>query len=52
MVNMDLPNWSKRGRPQRRFIDLVKEDAQRVGVTEVIVRDKVRWRHMIPCGDC
>lgn len=34
MLNMELPGGRKRGRPQRRFMDVLK-DMHRVGVTEV-----------------
>lgn len=40
-VNMKLSARRKRGRPQRRFMDVAKEDMQRAGVTEV---DPERWR--------
>lgn len=41
---MELPDRRKRGRHQRRLIDVVKEDVQKVGVTEEDARDGVRWR--------
>lgn len=41
-VNMKLSARRKRGRPQRRFMDVAKEDMQRAGVTEVDPRDRVR----------
>lgn len=39
---MELPGKRKRGRSQRRFVDVVKEDMQRVGVTEEDARDGVK----------
>ncbi|PME06485.1 hypothetical protein A8A06_13560 [Escherichia coli] len=51
MLKMELPGRRRRGRPQRRFMDVVKEDMQRVGVREEDARDRVRWRQMIRCGD-
>lgn len=42
---MDLPERRKRGRPQRKFINVVKDDIQRVEW------DRVRWKQMICCGD-
>lgn len=32
MLNLELPSRRKKGRPQKRFMDAVKEDLQRVGV--------------------
>lgn len=34
MLNMEVPSKRKRGRPQRKFRDVVKEDMRRVDVTE------------------
>lgn len=38
-------------RPQRRFIDVVMEDMQRVGVTEQDAKDRVTWRQVIRYRD-
>lgn len=46
MLNMELPSRRKRGRRQRRFMDVVKGDIQKVDVTEEDARDRVRWRQM------
>lgn len=42
MVNMELPDKRKRGRPQRKFMNVVKKDMEKVGVTEKDPRDRVR----------
>lgn len=34
MMKLELPGRRRRGRPQRRSMDLVKEEMQRVGVTK------------------
>ena len=34
MLRMELPGKMKRGRPKRRFMDVVKEDMAEVEVTE------------------
>ena len=34
MIRMELPGKRKRGRPKRRFVDMVKEDMAEVEVTE------------------
>lgn len=36
-----FPGRRKRGRPPRRFMVVVKEDMQTVGVTEEYIRDRV-----------
>lgn len=36
-----FPGRRKRGRPPRRFMVVVKEDIQTVGVTEEHIRDRV-----------
>lgn len=43
MLTIVLPRRRKRGRLETMFIDVVKEDIQRVGVTEKDARDRVRW---------
>lgn len=42
---MEMPGKAKR-RPER-FMDLVKEDMFRVGVTKEVTRDSVRWMQML-----
>ena len=34
MMEMELPGKRKRGRPKRRFLDVVKEDMEEVGAKE------------------
>lgn len=48
--NMELKGRKKRGRLQRRLMD-VNEDMQRVVVTEEEPRDKVKGRQIISYGD-
>ena len=48
---MELPGKRKRGRPKRRFIDVVKEDMAEVEVTEEDTFDRNNWRRKIRCGD-
>ena len=50
MMEMELPGKRRRGRPKRRFLDVVKEDMQEVGGKETDVEDKKMWRMMIHCG--
>ena len=51
MLRMELPGKRKRGRPKRRFMDVVKEDMAEVEVTEEDTVDRNKWRRKIRCGD-
>ena len=50
MMEMELPGKRKRGRPKRRFLDVVKEDMKEVGAKEMDIEDRKMWRIMIRCG--
>lgn len=50
-MKMELPSRRKRRRPQKRFIDVVKDYMQRVRVPEEDDRDRMTWRQMICCND-
>ena len=50
MMEMELLEKRKRGRPKRRFLDVVKEDMREVGAKETDVEDRKMWRMMICCG--
>ena len=50
MMEMELPGKRKRGRPKRRFLDVVKEDMGEVGAKEMDVEDRKIWKMMICCG--
>ena len=43
MLRMELSGKGKRGRPKRRFMDVVKEDMAEVDVTEEDTEDRTRW---------
>ena len=45
-----LPGKRRRGRPKRKFLDVVKEDMKEVGVKEKDIEDRKMWRMMIRCG--
>ena len=55
MLRIELPG--KRGRPKRRFMDVVKEDMAEVEVTEEDevaeedTEDMSNWRLKMRCGD-
>ena len=40
MMEMELPEKRRRGRPKRRFLDVVKEDMGEVGAKETDVEDR------------
>ena len=50
MMEMELPGKRRRGKPKRRFLDVVKEDMKEVGVKEMDIEDRKMWRRMIRCG--
>ena len=50
MMEMELPGKRKRGRPKRRFLDVVKEDVEEVGAKETDIEDRSMRRMMIRCG--
>ena len=50
MMEMKLLGKRRRGRPKRRFQDVVKEDMGEVGAKETDVEDRMVWRMMIRCG--
>ena len=50
MMEMELPGKRKKGRPKRRFLDVVKEDMGEVGARETDVENRTVWRKMIRCG--
>ena len=50
IMEMELPRKRKTGRPKRRFLDVVKEDMEEVGVKETDIEDRKMWRMMIRCG--
>ena len=51
MLRLELPGRRPKGRPKRRFMEVVKEDMKLVGVKDEQEEDRVRWRQMIRCGD-
>lgn len=48
MLKMDLVGRKERGRLHRSLIDVVKKDTQ---MDDDDVRDRMRWRKMILCGN-
>ena len=50
MMEMELPGKRRRGRPKRKFLDVIKEDMKEVGAKETDVEERKVWRMMIRCG--
>ena len=51
MMEMAVPSRKKRGRPRRRWMDLAREDMERVSAGEGDKADWVKWRTLSRCGD-
>ena len=51
MLMMEPPGRRRRGRPKRRYMDVIREDMRVAGVREEDAEDRPRWRRMIRCGD-
>ncbi|MCJ8733560.1 hypothetical protein PDJAM_G00224980 [Pangasius djambal] len=51
MLDMELPGRRQRGRPKRRYMDIINEDMKLVGASVEDAEDRDRWRVMIRCGD-
>ena len=50
MMEMELPGKRKRGRPKRKFLDVVKEDMRKVGAKKTDIENRTVWRKIIRCG--
>ena len=50
VMKRDLPGKRKRGRPKRRFLDIVKENMGKVGAREKAIENRTLWRSMIRCN--
>ena len=51
MLEFELPGRRRRGRPRRRYLDVVKSDMEAVGVSVQDAQDRTVWRRSIRCGD-
>ncbi|KAK3513397.1 hypothetical protein QTP70_014223 [Hemibagrus guttatus] len=47
MLDMKLPGRRQRGRPKRRYMDVINEDMKLVGASVEDAEDRDRWREMI-----
>ena len=50
VIKTELPGKRKRGRPKRKFLDVVKRDRREIGARETDVENRTVWRNMIRCG--
>ncbi|KAK3553456.1 hypothetical protein QTP70_003499 [Hemibagrus guttatus] len=48
MLDMELPGRRQRGRPKRRYMDVINEDMKLVGASVEDAEDRDRWREMNP----
>ena len=51
MMKMAVPGRRKRGRPRRRWMDLAREDMERVEAKEGDKVDRVKWRLLSRSSD-
>ena len=51
MMEMAVPGRRKRVRPRRRWMDLAREDMERVGAKEGDEVNRVKWKILSLCGD-
>ena len=51
MMEMAVPGRRKSGRPRRRWINLVREDMERIEAREGDEVDLVKWRLLSRCDD-
>ena len=51
MIEMAMPSRRKRGRPKRRWMDLTREDMERVGAKEGDEVDWDKWKILSRSGD-
>ena len=51
MMEMVVPGRRKRGKPRRRWINLAREDMERVGAKEGGEVDRNKWKILLRCGD-
>ena len=51
VMEIELPEKRKRGRPKRRFLYAVKEDMGEVGAREKDIENRKLWKNIICCGN-
>ena len=51
MLAMVPPGKRRSGRPQRRYMDNIREDMRKLGSKETDTQDRGRWRSVTRCGN-
>ena len=51
VLAMDIPGRRRWGRPDRRFMDAVREDMKVTGAREEDAEDRATWRKLTCCDD-
>ena len=51
MLKMEMPGKRKRGRPEMRYVDEVREEMTMSEVTEEDAEARIKWRWVIRYGD-
>ena len=51
MMEMAVPGRRKRGSPRRRWMDLARDNLERVGAKGGDKIDRVKWKILLRCGD-
>ena len=49
-LKVKIPGKRRRGRPARRWMDVIREDMEELGLEED-AEDKDKWRKLVRCGD-
>jgi len=50
MLKMELPGHRRRGRPQIRYMDMLKEDMETAGLTSEMAENRHKWGELIRGG--
>ena len=51
VMKMELPGKRKRRRPNRRFVNVVKEDMGEIGAREEDIENRTLWRNIMRCAN-
>ena len=51
VLKMKLRGKRRRGRPARRWMDVIREDMEELGLEEKDAEDRDKWRKLVRYGD-